>query len=288
MSGTTRCDLCTEPGTLAGARDLGQVPCNVRRFRDEVFTLWRCTGCGSIHCAESVDLDRYYAGYPLQLQKFTFHERLGYRNRLRLLERMGLGRQDRILDYGCGAGLFVDYLKGLGLPRVAGYDAFAPRFTDPAVLGETYDAVVSYDVLEHAEDPRAFLEGLAALVRPGGLLVVGTPNADHVPIARDGGPALHPPYHRHILSERALLALGRGLGLEALHVHRRSFYDSLMPTVNTRFLCAYLRRAGGLVDVVVEPPRVGMVLCSPTLLFLAFFGYFLPTGDSMLVTFRRP
>jgi hypothetical protein len=39
-----------------------------------------------------------------------------------------------------------------------------------------------------------------------------------------------------ILSERMLLALGREQGLELADIYRRSFYDSLLPTVNSRFL----------------------------------------------------
>ena len=61
MAAHTKCLLCDNPGTLAGAVDAGKVPCNVRRFQDKLFTLWRCTGCGSLHCAEDADLALYYA-----------------------------------------------------------------------------------------------------------------------------------------------------------------------------------------------------------------------------------
>ncbi|OAI38624.1 hypothetical protein AYO40_06490, partial [Planctomycetaceae bacterium SCGC AG-212-D15] len=286
MAACTRCNVCAHPGTLSEARDIRQVPCNVRCFRDEAFTLWRCVGCGSIHCAEDADLERFYADYPLKQQQLTFHERIGYRNRLRWLECHGLRQRDRILDYGCGAGLFVQFLRDHGLPRVLGYDAFVPEFADPAVLGEPYDVVVSYDVIEHDDDPHDFLARLTSLVRPGGLLVIGTPNAEHVSLDRISDPALHAPYHRHILSENALVRLGREHGLDTVEVQRRSFYDSLYPTVNSRFMWQYIARCGHL-DAVNEPPRTASVLLSPTLVFLAFFGYFWPRGDNMVVTFRR-
>ena len=287
MAKCTRCNLCESPGTLAAAIDLGQVPCNVRRFQDHVFTLWRCTGCGSIHCAEDADLALYYADYPLKRQKAGFGERIGYANRLRLLKRQGFRESDRILDYGCGTGLFVRSLCEKGLTQVFGYDAFVPAYHDPERLQEQYDAVVSYDVIEHDDDPREFMRRVAPLVRPGGLLVIGTPNADHVSIARKGNPSLHPPYHRHILSERMLLALGREQGFEPTDIYRRSFYDSLFPTVNSRFLWRYMEKSGGLLDTAVEPPRTGLVLRSPDLLFFAFFGYFLSPGDWILVSFRK-
>ena len=286
MPACTRCNLCQNPGTFTEAVDVGKVPCNVRRFKDKTFTLWRCTGCGSIHCLEDADLGLYYAGYPLKHQKLGFAERIGYANRLRLLKRQGFRESGRILDYGCGAGLFISFLREKGLPHVFGYDSFVPAYLDPQRLTETYDAVVSYDVIEHDDDPREFLNRIGALVRSGGLLVIGTPNADHVSIASKGDPSLHVPYHRHILSERALLALGCEQGFEPVHVHRRSFCDSLVPTVNSRFMWRYVAKSG-VLDAAVEPPQTGLVLRSPDLLFLAFFGYFLPAGDSILVSFRK-
>jgi 2-polyprenyl-3-methyl-5-hydroxy-6-metoxy-1,4-benzoquinol methylase len=286
MAACTRCNLCANPGALAEAVEVGRIPCNVRRFQDRRFTLWRCTGCGSLHCAEDADLALYYADYPLKRQNLGFAERTGYGNRLRLLERQGFRRSDRVLDYGCGAGLFVRFLRQKGLNQVFGYDAFVPEYQDPRRLEESYDAVVSYDVIEHDDDPREFMRLTAPLVRSHGLLVVGTPNADHVSLARKGDPSLHPPYHRHILSERILVALGREQGLEPEHIHRRSYFDSLFPTVNSRFMWRYLGKSG-LLDTAVEPPRTDLVLRSPDLLFLAFFGYFLPAGDSMIVSFRK-
>jgi 2-polyprenyl-3-methyl-5-hydroxy-6-metoxy-1,4-benzoquinol methylase len=287
MTRCVECNLCDRPGSLAQAAEVNRVPCNVRTFRDDRFTMWRCTNCGSLHCAEDADLAHYYADYPLKQQRMTFHERVGYGNRLRLLEQQGFQRHEPLLDYGCGVGLFLDFLRDSGCPAVSGYDVFVPRHADPAVLHRTYSAVVSYDVIEHDDDPRAFMRTVAGLVRPGGLLVIGTPNADHVSLRRIHSPSLHPPYHRHILSERALLALGRDAGLEPVQMYRRSFYDSLYPTVNSRFMWRYVERSGGMLDAVTEPPRQGVVLHSPEMLFWAFFGWLFPQRDNIIVTFRK-
>jgi SAM-dependent methyltransferase len=287
MAACSECKLCDHHGTVSGAVEIGQVPCNVRRFRNEVFTFWRCTGCGSLHCLEDADLARFYADYPLKIQKVTFSERVGYQNRLRLLTHQGLGVSDRILDYGCGAGLFVKFLREKGYRNVFGYDAFVTEYSDVGSLAESYDAVVSYDVIEHADEPRDFMGRLCRLVRPGGLLAIGTPNADHIRIADKDSPSLHAPYHRHILSEGALLALAGEQGVQPAQIYRRSFYDSLIPTVNSRFMWQYIRNSGGVLDAAVEPPRAGVVLGSPKMIFFAFCGYFLPPGDNILVTFRR-
>jgi SAM-dependent methyltransferase len=283
----TTCELCNCPGTLDAAAESGRAPCNVRHFKDELFTVWRCTGCGSLHCVEQVDLPHYYRHYPFKSHKLNFHTRIGYRNRLRLMKRIGFQSSQRILDYGCGSGLFVEFLRTSGVSRAFGYDLFESGYSDQKALAESYDLVVSYDVIEHADDPRQFMHALSRLVRPGGVLVIETPNADHVSLSRPGNPLLHPPYHRHILSRRMLLALGREQDLTVQHIDGRSYFDSLVPTVNSRFIWRYIEKADGLLDSAFEPPRPGLVLRSPDLVFFAFFGYFIPPGDNITVSFRK-
>jgi 2-polyprenyl-6-hydroxyphenyl methylase/3-demethylubiquinone-9 3-methyltransferase len=42
--------------------------------------------------------------------------------------------------------------------------------------GQAFDAVVCLEVVEHVPDPGAFLKSCAALVRPGGLMLLSTLN----------------------------------------------------------------------------------------------------------------
>lgn len=288
MASCTVCPFCDHPGSLTAAAERASVPCNVRQLRQHSFTVWRCSGCGSLHSAEHADLPYFYAHFPFREHRLDFHARLGYRNRLKILKRRGLKPHHRILDYGCGAGLFVQFLKEQGYAEVYGFDAYMPGFADACVLEQQYDAVVSYDVIEHLEDPRQFLAEMVGLLRPDGLLVIGTPNADHVPLTTENlsAPELSQPYHRHILSERTLLALGKEYGLTAEHVHRRFYFDTLVPGVNTRFMWGYIAVTGGVIDAAVEPPRPSVVLRSPRLWFHALFGYFFPVRGNILVSLR--
>ena len=101
-----------------------------------------------------------------------------------------------IVDVGCGAGLVTEPVSGLGA-AVLGIDAAErniivaarhARSTGASVQyrhalpeeiteeGRTFDAVLSLEVVEHVADVPAFLEALARLVAPGGVLVIGTLN----------------------------------------------------------------------------------------------------------------
>jgi len=70
---------------------------------------------------------------------------------------------------------------GVDDARRRGYEAYAVDCRDVDAVRaldlEPVDLVVAGEVIEHLDDPGAFLDGLHALVAPDGLLVVTTPNA---------------------------------------------------------------------------------------------------------------
>ncbi len=71
--------------------------------------------------------------------------------------------------------------EGVDLARTRGYEAYAVDCRDVDAVHALgiapADVVVAGEVIEHLDDPGSFLDGLHALMAPGGLLVVTTPNA---------------------------------------------------------------------------------------------------------------
>jgi SAM-dependent methyltransferase len=288
MTDFTVCNLCDPPGNVADASEVRRVRSNVRKFQHETFAMWRCPRCGSLHATEAVGLDDYYRHYPIHDHQMDAVTRLAYQNRLRSLRRCGVSKGATVLDYGCGHGVFVRFLRESG-HEASGYDAYVDDYADERALSARYDVVVAYDVIEHVNEPGALFSQLVRCLKPGGLLVIGTPAADQLDLddAESCVMELHQPYHRHILSEAALLRLGVGAGLEVVRVERRSCYDTLYPFVNARFGKAYLRRAGNVLDAVLEKPRLGLIFASPGLLFYALAGYFLPPAGNITAFFRE-
>ena len=289
MTDCTVCNVCTNPGRLEDSAEVNQVYSNVRKFQTHKFTVWRCRSCRSLHSKDEVDLCHYYRYYPLKEQKLDVWTRAAYNNYLKRLIKEGLKPEHEILDFGCGQGLFVSFLHKKGYKNAVGYDPYVAEFSDERLLVKTYDIIIALDVIEHVNDPRSLIDRLVSCLRAGGILSVGTPNAHQIDLSHPEKFALslHQPYHRHILSEKALSQLGLNAGLCVGKIYNRYYFDTLYPTLNYRFLQTYIRRAGNMFEVAFEPPHVIMVLTSPVLLFYAFFGYFFPPLSEMMIFFHR-
>lgn len=99
-------------------------------------------------------------------------------------------RQGKVLDFGCGSGVFLLRAKHIG------WDTYGVDFDDQAVstcrglglrvksggieaaqsFGERFDFISLNHVIEHLHSPVATLRELRSLLAPGGLLYLETPN----------------------------------------------------------------------------------------------------------------
>ncbi len=93
----------------------------------------------------------------------------------------------RILDVACGAGYGTALVGAVGADlslealRYAARRYPAPYVAADALrlpFGSGFDTVVSFETIEHVEDPARFVAECARVLRPGGLLVVSTPNRE--------------------------------------------------------------------------------------------------------------
>lgn len=182
-----------------------------------------------------------------------------------------------LLDVGCGAGGFREFAKaiadayvGTDIVRYDGFPADA-RFLPGNLEGdripvddESMDVVCALEVIEHLENPRAFVRELARCVRPGGLVVVTTPNQ---------------------LSFLSLLTL--------IVKHRHSaFQDVHYPAHLSALLeIDLIRIAGeaGLVDARIQYTHSGRVVFTPRH-FPASMARRFPRrlSDNVILTARRP
>jgi SAM-dependent methyltransferase len=139
-----------------------------------------------------------------------------------------------LLDVGCGDGEALDILRDIGW-TVTGVEldpnavsAAKRRMLDvrqgdlhsAGFADQSFDAVTSSHVIEHVHDPLAMLCESRRILKPGGKIVVVTPNAEawtHAKYERDWL-ALDPPRHLMVLTASSLASLARQAGLRSICV----------------------------------------------------------------------
>jgi SAM-dependent methyltransferase len=101
-----------------------------------------------------------------------------------------------LLEVGCGEGRGVEVLMNqvnsyhgidkiiqvieklkARFPQASFEQAVIPPFLN--VASEIYDTVVSFQVIEHIQDDRLFLQEIYRVLKPGGKAIISTPNIRH-------------------------------------------------------------------------------------------------------------
>ena len=289
MEDALSCNLCAAR-TPADKLETANVHSDIRKFVTESFRVWRCPECRSIHSRDEHDLAHYYAGYPFHTPELDWRFRAISRNMLGRLKRAGIKPEHHLLDYGCGGGTLIAYLKEQGYSNAVGYDEFEERFKDPSALERPYDFVVSQDVIEHVLEPLDLMRTFDRIVKPGGVIAIGTPNAETIDLARTDYyvHALHQPFHTHILSRTILVAAGEKLGWELVTYYDKEFINTLVPFVNLRFAQHYTRCFDDTMDAAFEMRVDSWKLWTPLTPFYALFGYFLSESTGGMAVFKKP
>lgn len=111
-------------------------------------------------------------------------------------------RGKNFLDIGCGLGGFLLAARELGMvatgfePSRLHYSALEEvcpgefnvinDYFHPEKCTDTYDVIMLSHVIEHIYNPGSFLQGIASRLKPGGVLIVVTPNNESVEAANCG------------------------------------------------------------------------------------------------------
>jgi SAM-dependent methyltransferase len=197
------------------------------------FSVRRCIQCGLAHTEpEPESMDRYYparyrhyGGATLKALRALYDWRVrGWR---RCLPRPG-----RALEVGCADGWMLRALREHGwrvvgsersaeAARAAAADNGIPMFVgDLDAVGQSrFNLVILFQVLEHLSDPLAVVKNGAAVLQPGGLMVVAVPNAASWQARTFGRFWFHLDVPRHLqhFSPHSLSRVFTRAGLRVVH-----------------------------------------------------------------------
>ena len=160
---------------------------------------------------------------------------LGMKGEQSQLSRMYLNRikPSKLLEIGCGSGEFLNYMQIAGW-QVEGIDFDAKaiesvraKYGINARVGSLesfryaekyFDAITMNHVIEHVPNPVALLQECYRILKPGGYLVIVTPNINswgHQKF-KTNWRGLEPPRHIHLFSEATLQKCGKKAGFQEI------------------------------------------------------------------------
>jgi len=122
------------------------------------------------------------------------------------LKRYGIDKGSRLLDFGCGTGVFTQ----LGGKLWEKYDRYTCDNPDLLKVG-IYDCITLWGVLEHVTDPVKTLEEMNCYLRPGGYVVLTTVSVETTIPYRH-----KPPEHVTFWTEHAINICFKKAGFELL------------------------------------------------------------------------
>ncbi|MCO5170957.1 MAG: class I SAM-dependent methyltransferase [Planctomycetes bacterium] len=244
--------------------------------------LVRCEACGLIWVPDGLLLDEqgatiYEGERPIFLQDGNEQYYLDETNTRSCREKLAWVRTlvppgARLLDVGASFGHFLSVARpvyaaaGLELSAAAvewSRQRFAVEnhvgsvYAIPPALAGPHDAVTLWDVIEHVPRPGEALEALAAVLRPGGLLFLSTPDAGSVVarLLRGRWHYVDPVQHLALFNARSLGLLLERAGFAPLerrslgHFYRVGYVLDRLAYLHrggaTGALTAALRLAGG-------------------------------------------
>ena len=96
----------------------------------------------------------------------------------------------RLLDVGCSSGSLLEIAAEIGFSvagvepalaaasaaRRAGFDVFTGRLQDAGYAAQSFDVITLIELIEHVTDPLDLLRTSHHLLRPGGAVLINTPN----------------------------------------------------------------------------------------------------------------
>ncbi len=149
-----------------------------------------------------------------------------------------LAPNSEILEIGCGGAILLHELKELGFKvsaadpsptaiRAASKYGFSlvPKFFSSELFSEEFSLIFHSDVLEHAFEPKNFIDEQRKVLKPDGLIIISVPNAQENIEFGDISMAMH--QHLQYFTPDSLSRLMQRAGFEILEIRAADYGGSL-------------------------------------------------------------
>lgn len=220
-------------------------------FTKENVPMYRCNNCCTVwHDLVVEDLQEYYESNIYRDSVDGSHDKQDFYSNhdkevLNRLEYTGttMFRNKSVADIGCAAGTFLDYVNGVANEIVAiepseyfrdvlkdkGYEVYSYARNCIQEREKKLDIVVSFSVIEHVEDPYAFMKDIYDLLEEGGEAIVGTPSDAPLmcELLGDGiyeSEVLYSVQHLWVFSAESIRNMCKEIGFKEVHIETYQRY----------------------------------------------------------------
>jgi 2-polyprenyl-3-methyl-5-hydroxy-6-metoxy-1,4-benzoquinol methylase len=250
-------------------------------LRDRIFnspgewSLKCCPQCGFVWLSPrpvSSDIRKLYSNYYTHDISITVQKSDSFRDKLissiglnrTMVELEALSAEDvsnsKILDVGCGCGDFLAKMRESGCDVTGvepdsqavktarehfGLNVYESTLENLAFPDNTFDAVTMIHVIEHLANPLVTLQECRRILKPGGKLIVVTPNIESLgyKMFKDRYVHLDPPRHLCLFSSHTLRNSAERAGLHVLELWTTARNARLA------WLASHLIRKHGIVNI---------------------------------------
>lgn len=207
---------------------------NTLRIKEEEFLVVRCNSCGLTYLLNPPDESEIYEDYyQIEFKGDDYRKDSSFAHlreifeinsqRVELIKKLASLSEDfKILDIGCGSGLFLKSCKDAGINGAGidvsnnalnfarnefGLDVYNKSTEDLKNEGKRYDMITMWHVLEHITEPINELRKIKELLSPNGCLMIEVPNLNSIKFKLSGNKwkgGNHPLYHRSFFTSKTL------------------------------------------------------------------------------------
>lgn len=177
-----------------------------------------------------------------------------------------INEKSNVLDVGSGRGVFSQYIhcgfyqgldfssKAIELAELDGTNVLSTSIEKHCVdKPEYYDVVVLFQVIEHVSDVESFIESSVKSLKPGGRLIIATPNNDGFMKDALNCDLNLPPHHVLHWNEQSLTVLADKFHMTiedvckepVANIHKHWWYT----TIINAYIHKFLHRKFHLVDL---------------------------------------
>lgn len=222
------------------------------------YTVHHCAECGHGWVSSPVqdaEIRKFYESDEAVRRQYEFPEKVVRKQARRLFEFMAAAGlvKGQLVDLGCGQGIHVEVAREQGWNAVGVDHSEESRKLCRRRGAEVYESLESlekekglkcadlitlWETLEHLRDPGETLARVRALLKPGGIIALSTPNFGSAQASAEGENwhEILPPMHLQYFTPRSLEIFLKKNGFENIHILTFGAWSSVIDGIGSFLL----------------------------------------------------